>query len=82
MNALENVTVPTIESTLAYIEKELDELEREDFTRLKKVQENKKVRTQSIFFVIFGTIRTVRKASRTIFRTHISREKPIRESRK
>ena len=82
VNALENVTVPTIESTLAYIEKELDELEREDFTRLKKVQENKKVRTQSIFFVIFGTIRTVRKASRTIFRTHISREKPIRESRK
>jgi len=77
-----NRRVNALESTLAYIEKELDELEREDFTRLKKVQENKKVRTQSIFFVIFGTIRTVRKASRTIFRTHISREKPIRESRK
>lgn len=46
MNALENVTVPTIEGTLAYIEKELDELEREDFTRLKKVQEKKKVKVQ------------------------------------
>lgn len=46
VNALENVTVPTIEGTLAYIDKELDELEREDFTRLKKVQEKKKVRME------------------------------------
>ena len=37
VNALENVTIPHIEGILAYIEKELDELEREDFTRLKKV---------------------------------------------
>ena len=41
VNALENVTIPKIEAVLSYIEKELDELEREDFTRLKKVQGKK-----------------------------------------
>jgi V-type H+-transporting ATPase subunit D len=41
VNALENVTIPKIETVLNYIEKELDELEREDFTRLKKVQGKK-----------------------------------------
>eukprot|EP00178_Gracilaria_changii_P020954 TRINITY_DN61807_c0_g1_i1.p1 TRINITY_DN61807_c0_g1~~TRINITY_DN61807_c0_g1_i1.p1 ORF type:complete len:110 (+),score=36.38 TRINITY_DN61807_c0_g1_i1:28-330(+) len=41
VNALENVTIPKIEAVLNYIEKELDELEREDFTRLKKVQGKK-----------------------------------------
>jgi V-type H+-transporting ATPase subunit D len=37
VNALENVTIPRIETIISYIERELDELEREDFTRLKKV---------------------------------------------
>jgi len=41
VNALENVTLPKIEEILKYIERELDELEREDFTRLKLVQEKK-----------------------------------------
>mmetsp|Transcript_11112 Transcript_11112/g.23619 ORF Transcript_11112/g.23619 Transcript_11112/m.23619 type:complete len:193 (-) Transcript_11112:89-667(-) len=41
VNALENVTIPKIESILKYIERELDELEREDFTRLKLVQGKK-----------------------------------------
>mmetsp|Transcript_31029 Transcript_31029/g.73109 ORF Transcript_31029/g.73109 Transcript_31029/m.73109 type:complete len:246 (-) Transcript_31029:173-910(-) len=41
VNALENVTIPKIEQILKYIERELDELEREDFTRLKLVQGKK-----------------------------------------
>jgi len=41
VNALENVTIPSIVQTMIYIERELDELEREDFTRLKMVKKNK-----------------------------------------
>jgi len=41
VNALENVTIPKIKGVLDYISRELDELEREDFTRLKKVQKSK-----------------------------------------
>jgi len=41
VNALENVTIPKIQAVLDYIERELDELEREDFTRLKLVQGKK-----------------------------------------
>lgn len=47
VNALENVTIPKIENVLNYISKELDELEREDFTRLKKVQ-GKKLEKQKL----------------------------------
>jgi len=41
VNALDNVTIPRIEGIIAYILRELDELEREDFVRIKKVQKNK-----------------------------------------
>lgn len=41
VNALENVTIPKIQAVLDYIDRELDELEREDFTRLKLVQSKK-----------------------------------------
>jgi len=41
VNALENVTIPKIQNILDYIDRELDELEREDFTRLKLVQGKK-----------------------------------------
>merc|ERR1712194_594506 len=43
VNALENVTIPKIEDILKYIERELDELEREDFTRLKLVKGKKEI---------------------------------------
>jgi len=43
VNALENVTIPKIQVVLDYIDRELDELEREDFTRLKLVQSKKEV---------------------------------------
>lgn len=41
VNALENVTIPKIQHILDYISRELDELEREDFTRLKIVKKGK-----------------------------------------
>merc|ERR1719199_2443142 len=42
VNALEHVVLPRIENTIAYVISELDELEREEFFRLKKVQAKKK----------------------------------------
>mmetsp|Transcript_25019 Transcript_25019/g.47295 ORF Transcript_25019/g.47295 Transcript_25019/m.47295 type:complete len:251 (-) Transcript_25019:239-991(-) len=42
VNALENVVKPKLENTIQYIKGELDELEREEFFRLKKVQAKKK----------------------------------------
>lgn len=42
VNALEFVVIPTIENTIKWIEGELDELDREDFYRLKCVQDKKK----------------------------------------
>ena len=41
MNAIEYVIMPKYENTIKYIISELDENEREDFYRLKKVQNKK-----------------------------------------
>ena len=49
MNALEFVVIPRIDFTISYIEKELDEESREDFFRLKRVTDNKKIKKAEEF---------------------------------
>lgn len=46
VNALEYVVLPRTENTISYISAELDEQDREEFFRLKKIQSKKKTRQQ------------------------------------
>jgi len=42
VNAIEHIVIPKLDNTIKYIMSELDEMDREEFFRLKKVQGKKK----------------------------------------
>lgn len=49
VNALEFVVLPRVENTIIYIQSELDELDREEFFRLKKIQSMKAKETEEAY---------------------------------
>ncbi len=56
VNALEFVICPQLENTIAYVISELDELEREDTYRIKKVKDMRVAVRASCFLVSFFAV--------------------------
>lgn len=48
VNALEYVVIPRLEGTMQWVKGEMDEMEREEFFRVKKIVDKKKIRNQKI----------------------------------
>merc|ERR1712217_421738 len=47
VNALECVVIPRLEDTMAWIKGEMDEMEREEFFRVKKIVDKKKAKKEA-----------------------------------
>ncbi len=56
VNAIEHVIIPKVENTIKFISSELDEQDREEFFRLKKIQGKKKDRQELELARIAGTV--------------------------
>ncbi|KAJ3449139.1 v-type atp synthase subunit d [Anaeramoeba flamelloides] len=49
VNAIEHVVLPRLKTTVSFVNSELDEMEREEFYRLKKVSDKKKIKIKKAF---------------------------------
>eukprot|EP01070_Trichotokara_eunicae_P006705 Trichotokara_eunicae@DN5102_c0_g1_i2.p1 len=67
VNALDNVVIPRFDYNIQYINKELHEMEREEFFRLKKIQEKKKAR-MAIEEALLVSMQKNISADETVFR--------------
>ena len=75
VNAIEHVVIPKIENTIAYVTSELDEQDREEFFRLKKIQGKKKrEKAHQSTVTVERQIRVIADQVRTIFADDIDQD--------